>query len=63
MDYNDFAKVATNWDKTPKISGTDVTTNLDTPIACCVAIPTTHTDACAVSPLDSSKNNFNKVIL
>lgn len=64
MDYKDFAREATNWDRTPKIGGTDVATNLDTPIACCITIPTTHGDVtCAQSPLTSATSNFNKVIL
>lgn len=60
-NYEDFAKYAPNWDNTPDIDGTDAP-SLITPVACCVTIPVTPTDAqtCAAGTLDSTKNNYSK---
>ncbi|XP_078326619.1 uncharacterized protein LOC111123565 isoform X1 [Crassostrea virginica] len=60
VDYKDFARVAKKWDNTPDIGGA-ATAALETPIACCVEIPTSATSvSCATGTLDASTNNFNK---
>ncbi|XP_062577604.1 tetraspanin-9-like [Saccostrea cucullata] len=60
-DYNDFNLYAKSWNNTPTMRNGQ-TDPLDTPVACCVDLPETKTDAetCAKKPLDSTKSYYNK---
>ncbi|XP_056012437.1 CD63 antigen-like [Ostrea edulis] len=55
--YADFKTYSPDWDRTPSFGGGTVGTDLESPIACCMTIPSTAGSvACALTP--TATNNF-----